>query len=71
MRSVPPAVAGGSTMRLALLGICNTDHDPPATAGGTDFNAHRIHEFHKAKDNRSHLDAVASVKSHRTSRCAI
>jgi hypothetical protein len=31
--SVPPAVAGGSTIRCGLVGVV----DPPATAGGTDI----------------------------------
>ncbi len=33
MRSLPPAVAGGSIGRLLVV----MDQDPPATAGGTDL----------------------------------
>ena len=45
MKSVPPAVAGGSTMHPRFREYEMPIIDPPATAGGTDFNAKRSTKY--------------------------
>src|ERR1043165_9299493 len=45
-KSVPPAVAGGDTVRMQnQQQSCKLIIDPPATAGGTDFAQRRVSDF--------------------------